>query len=138
MSHENSNNTAATLFIASVAAVVFIVWKFSAAVGLDMDTGGRVFAYMLVWAVACVGVLKGLNIPFGSLLPLALATLWMCWWPALDHWASKELLYSLPLDAFPGAERATVWWAAWYTKAGVLLAILGVGYGARAWRSSAY
>jgi hypothetical protein len=43
-----------------------------------------------------------------------------------------------PFGGFPGSGDTTVWWSAWYTKAGVLIAILGVGYGVRAWRSSAY
>ncbi|MBX3688982.1 hypothetical protein [Dokdonella sp.] len=138
MSRESPDNTAAAIVIGGAAAVFIVIWKFSTSAGLDMDTGARVLAYMLVWTAAIVGLLKGPNIPLGSLLPLALATPWMCWCPALDHRASKELLYSLSLDVLPGTDRTMVWWAAWYTKASVLLAILGGGYGVKAWRSDAY
>lgn len=128
----------ATAVIGGIAVVILIVWKFSTAVGLDMNTGGWVLAYMICWGAAFVGALTLLNIPFGSLLPLALATLWMCWWPALDYWASQQLFYPQPFGGFPESGSTTVWWSAWYTKAGVLIAILGAGYGVRAWRSSAY
>lgn len=54
--------------------------------------------------------------------PLLLSLLWLCWWPALDFWAAKDL------PPFRVREEALPWWAAWYTKWGVLLGIAALGY----------
>ena len=53
-----------------------------------------------------------------ELLPL----LWLCWWPALDFWAAKDLPALLVREEF------LPWWAAWYVRWGVLLGIAGLGY----------
>ena len=114
------------LFVICVALAAFIVWKFSPYLGLDMFTGGLVLARLAVlvllaglsWKVANDFPLLG---P-GTVWPLLLALLWLCWWPALDFWAAKGL------SPFPVHEDELPWWDAWYTKWGALVGIAACGY----------
>jgi hypothetical protein len=69
-------------------------------------------------------------ISFGTVWPILLATFWIVWWPPLDYWAAKEF------SSFMRMEDKELWWNAWYTKWGVLAAILGGGYGLKKWRSA--
>ncbi|MDG5823618.1 hypothetical protein MRX58_08695 [Xylella fastidiosa subsp. pauca] len=50
--------------------------------------------------------------------PILLALAWACFWPALNYWSSQTLFGRFD----------TPWWATWYTKGGVLFAIIGLGY----------
>jgi len=114
------------LFVVGVALLAFITWKFSAYLGLDMATGGLVLARLAVLVVVtglCWKLADDYP-PLGprAVWPLLLALLWLCWWPALDFWAAKDLPPALFHEETPP------WWAAWYTKWGVLLGIAGLGY----------
>ncbi|MFS2033533.1 hypothetical protein ACEN8I_05850 [Polaromonas sp. CT11-55] len=113
------------LFVAVVALAVFVVWKFAAYLGLDMAVAGPVLARLAVLVV-----LTGLSWrlasdipPLGpkAVWPFLLALLWLCWWPALDFWAAKELASSSYEETLP-------WWAAWYTKWGLLVGLVALGY----------
>jgi hypothetical protein len=114
------------LFVVIVALVVFIVWKLSVYLGLDMATGGPVLARLAVLVV-----LTGLSWKVAddfprlgprAIWPLLLSLLWLCWWPALDFWAAENL------PPPPFREGMLPWWAGWYTKWGVLLGIAAFGY----------
>lgn len=117
------------LFVIGVALAAFIVWKFSPYLGLDMVTGGLVLARLAV-LVVLTGLSWKLADDFpwlrpGAIWPLLLALLWLCWWPALDFWAAEDL------PAVPVRDDDLPWWAAWYTKWGVLAGIAAGGYLAR-------
>ena len=114
------------LFVVMVALAAFVAWKFSTYLGLDMATGGQVLARLAV-LVVLTGLSWKLRDDFPRLgpravWPLLLSLLWLCWWPALDFWAAKNL------PASPLHEETQPWWAAWYTKWGVLLGIAALGH----------
>ena len=129
MSNSNSNNDDSWIFLvigAIVAAIAFVVWQFSTFFGFDITTGGTVFG-RLVALVVLTGVAWKFGEDFdpvqlGNIWPILLALLWCCWWPALDFWASQQR------PSFFNTEEVSIWWAAWYTKWGVFIAILGAGY----------
>lgn len=52
--------------------------------------------------------------------PLLLVGLWLCIWPAIKYWASSHT----PFENF----ETVAWWGAWYTRWGVLAALLGSSY----------
>lgn len=113
------------LFVAVVALAVFVAWKFAAYLGLDMAVVGPVLARLAVLVV-----LTGLSWRLASdtpalgpkaVWPFLLALLWLCGWPVLDFWAAKELASSSHEETLP-------WWAAWYTKWGVLVGLVALGY----------
>jgi hypothetical protein len=114
------------LFVAVVALAAFVAWKFSAYLGLDMAVGASVLARLAV-LVVLTGLSWKMKDDFPRLAPRAiwpvlLSLLWLCWWPALDFWAIEDLPPS------PLGEGMAPWWAAWYTKWGVLLGIAALGY----------
>jgi len=113
------------LFVVVVALATFGAWKFAAYLGLDMTVAGPVLARLAVLA-ALTGLSRRLASDIPSLGPKAvwpflLALLWLCWWPALDFCAAKDLSSSSYDEALP-------WWAAWYTKWGVLAGLVALGY----------
>ncbi len=121
---------------AVVALFAYLVWQFSTLFGLDMGTGVTVF-FRLLMLVAIVGAAWWFSngydiIRLGNIWPIVLALFWVCWWPALDYWSTGTgLRFSAPAygRASPGPISVdAVWWAAWYTKWGILVAILGLGY----------
>jgi len=116
------------LFVLGVALAAFVIWKFSAYLGLDMTAGGPVLARLTV-LIVLTGLSWKLADDIPSLgpravWPLLLALLWLCCWPALDFWAAKDL--DLPSPTVP--EELLPWWAAWYTKWGVLAGLIALGY----------
>lgn len=124
----NSNDESWILLVigAIVVAIAFVLWKFSTFFGLDISTGGAVFG-SLVALVVVTGVVWKFGEDFGpirlgTIWPILLALLWCCWWPALDFWASQQG------PSFFNPDDVSIWWAAWYTKWGVFVVILGVGY----------
>lgn len=127
MSNNNNDDSAIFLAIcAVVGGIAFVVWQFSTFFGLDMSSGGSVFLRLFL-LVALVGASWKFGDDFdpirlGNVWPILLAGLWCSWWPALDYWASQQR------PAFLGADVATVWWAAWYTKWLGFIAIIGLGY----------
>lgn len=132
-SSDGSENLIVVGIFATLAVVALLVWKFSTAFGLDMATGGRVLSGMAILAIL-TAVLVKLDFELIGFLPVIVAALWMCWWPALNYWAAQAQ-FPLPIDFYPDAEdaRPALWWAAWYTKLGGVLLILGIGYGVRGW-----
>lgn len=126
-----------TIVIGAVVALfIYLLWQFSTFFGLDMDTGASVFIRLLMF-VAFVGASWWLGndyeiIRLSNIWPIVLALFWVCWWPALNYWSSGTRLgFNAPTygRASPSPISVdTVWWAAWYTKWGILVAILGLGY----------
>lgn len=114
------------LFVAVVALATFVAWKFAAYLGLDVAVAGSVLARLAVLAVltGLSWMLAG-DIPAlgpKAVWPFLLALLWLCWWPALDFCAAQELS---PSSSY---EETLPWWAAWYTKWGVLAGLIALGY----------
>ena len=114
------------LFVIGVALAAFVVWKFLPYLGLDMRTGGLVLARLAV-LVVLTGLSWKLADDFprlrpGAVWPTLLALLWLCWWPALDFWAARELPGS------PLWDGDLPWWASWHAKWGILAGIAGCGY----------
>jgi hypothetical protein len=128
MNSTKENDQAAVLvLVLGGAAVLFgIVWTFSETLSLDINSGGVVLGDLILLAICIWGLSKVLE-P-ADILPGALAGLWACFWPALTWWASS------PFPRGHGGYDDVVWWAAWYTKLGVLLGILLIGYGWRWWQ----
>ncbi|XDF33152.1 hypothetical protein RBH89_13150 [Paracidovorax avenae] len=129
MRHNNDEQ----LFLAIVLIVTGIaaagIWKFSQFMGLDMWTGFR----LMVGIITITGILwlvcSQMDLSIGATLPLALAVLWINFWPALDVWA----IPNVPSFMLDSAEPR--WFGTWYAKIGGLVAILGIGYGPWLWRS---
>lgn len=129
MSDNNRNDgpflAAALLLIVGVACV----WWFSDTFGLDFRTSAQVMAlHLVVGAMAWVSWRFGEYslFSFSNAWPALLGLVWMCWWPALEHWSLAAQ------TAFYQTEAPTIWWAAWYTKFGVLVLLVGGGYGFKA------
>jgi hypothetical protein len=114
------------LFVIGVALAAFVAWRFSAYLGLDTATGGLVLARLAVLVVVTGLSWKVADEfpPLGprAVWPLLLSLLWLCWWPALDYWAVKDL----PSVVAP--EEMLPWWDSWYTKWGVLVGVAVLGY----------
>lgn len=109
--------------------LAWVVWSFSEALNLDMRTGGQVLGALILaagfmvaaWWTSGFGLLG-----FRGSWPIGLGLVWMAFWPALTVWGALT-------PAFMGIEPEVAWWAAWYTKAGVLVVLVAGGY----WLSSA-
>lgn len=139
MSNRNDNDAAAIVLALSIglaAVVLGIVWMFSQTLGLDMSSGGWVRGGLVALAIAVWCALKlDLFEPI-DIVPAALAGLWVCFWPALTYWGTSSSPFARLGSAFAQSDDdiQIAWWAAWYTKLGVLLAILLIGYGVRWWK----
>lgn len=133
----NSKNDDAGLYAALVillfGAIAAGIWKFGQTFGLDFSTSVSVLGRLVVVGLLVAASMyfgadaygAGQYIGFSKVWPLLLAALWWCCWPALDYRASQFLPSFLP--------EATVWWDEWYTKWGVLVGIVGVGYALKHW-----
>lgn len=121
----------APLVMALIAIGAFVVgmmvWKFSKALGLDFAAGGKLLMGIL-FAIVLLGFAwwqesqrDGILTIIG-MAPLALATVWLGLWPALQQWGSIGPMF-YGMDA-----QEVEWWANGLTRWGVLLAILGGGY----------
>lgn len=55
-----------------------------------------------------------------NIWPILLSTAWICFSPTLDALEIQQLPIAIKISGF--------WWAAWYTKLGVGLFIIGAGY----------
>jgi len=112
MSNRNDGDWALFVVILGGGFVLFCVWWFSTTFGLDMSTGALKFFddYYDTFR-------------FGNVWPVLLGLVWCAWWPALDYWAAHAG-YRLSLYD----EDVTVWWNAWYTEFGVLVALIGGGF----------
>lgn len=90
-----------------------------------MDTAGSVLLRLLV-----LGMVTVLLWEFADYSPFELANtwpwlvgfLWVCWWPALDYWASQQV------PSFLADQVALPWWDAWYSKAGGFGGLVGLCY----------
>lgn len=128
--HSRNTNWIPIAAIAVAALGAYVVWQFSTTFGLDMSTGASVFGRLIALAITA-----GICWKFGDDFPLLhlentwpvfLGLLWVCWWPALNFWATKDY------PSFYQPDDAIVWWSAWYTKLAGLLVFTGGGFGLRA------
>lgn len=126
MSNRNGDAGGFGVIIVIVSiAVAIAVWKFSRLIGVDMTTGRNV-AVWLVFSILIIGAMIYFNdtLEFTPSLMIAIAIclIWFSFWPALDYWArASTVLGSLRINV-------DVWWAAWYTKWGVIAGIFGFWY----------
>ncbi|RWA37726.1 hypothetical protein XfCFBP8078_05675 [Xylella fastidiosa subsp. multiplex] len=123
--NRNSNDSGAVVIGVIVLISLAIwgaIWGFSTLLGLDTDIGAPVFLRLLiVIGLFFVSLIFGRDweiIHFRKIWPILLALAWTCFWPALNYWSSQTLFGHFD----------TPWWATWYTKGGVLFAIIGLGY----------
>lgn len=125
----NTNDTAEIklFFIAvAIAIIAFLVWRFSKALGVDMNTGGGI---LISLAASISLILSGhFNNGFGfftvrGIWPVALAVAFAGLWPAMDVWAAPDA----PLWAY---EPSSVWWVSWWAKLSGVILILVCGYSA--------
>ncbi len=122
MRHNNEEQMYFAIIVILAIIAALGVWKFSQLLGLDMGTGFRIMAGIIILCIVFGLVWTQFELGIGATLPLALAGLWMVFWPALDVWATPHV----PSFMLDRAEPQ--WFASWYVKAGGLVAILGVGY----------
>lgn len=115
------------LALAIVFTALFLgaVWMFSQFFGFDAPTSFSVVSRLLLLAGATFGCwYVGDDAPFLHLRkswPLLVASFAVCWWPALDVWANHQY------PRLWATDQVELWWNAWYTKLGVVLAGL-IGY----------
>lgn len=124
MSTSDDSSVVATLALIAVGVIAAIVWKFGQTFNLDFETSGSVLVKLIMLAVA-IAVLIKLAFPF-RVWPLGVGAFYMCWWPALDHWASKlpeATAYLYEVEA-----ASPIWWDTWYAKWGGLILIVGLCY----------
>ncbi|KVQ69928.1 hypothetical protein [Burkholderia territorii] len=128
MSNRNNDDGIIPLVIILVGGgIAYAVWQFSTLFGLDMSTGASVMGRLVGVAILAVLAWKfggGSDlIGLGNIWPILLGLVWVSWWPALDYWATNsEPNFSLT------DENMTVWFNAWYTELGVLIAFVSGGY----------
>ncbi|HHW4675291.1 MAG TPA: hypothetical protein ACQGQW_08935 [Xylella fastidiosa subsp. pauca] len=86
---------------------------------MDTQSGRKVLLFFFLVIILSIALffLDGWETIF-STWPILLALAWACFWPALNYWSSQTLFGRFD----------TPWWATWYTKGGVLFAIIGLGY----------
>ncbi|MGG6898840.1 hypothetical protein [Rhizobium sp. BR 315] len=141
MTNNNRSDDSWIFLVAAgiVGSIAFVVWKFSVLFGLDVSTGAAVFFRLVLLGIAFGGAWWLGNtydeINIGGLWPIVFALVWACWWPALNFWASAGVampathLFDFDQStSMPALGTETLWWAAWYTKWGVFVAIIGIGY----------
>jgi hypothetical protein len=131
MSRNNAGDGAGIVFLVCAGFVAFGAWQFSTALGVDFATGLSVFWRCLVLTLtAVVAWWAGRELQvfsLGTIWPILLAMLTVCVWPAVDYHATQAF------PTFYQSEDTTVWWDAWYTKLGCIVAALAGGYAIRAW-----
>jgi len=121
MSNQNDSDAIAILFIVIVAVAAGLIWKFSQAFNLDFETASTVIMRLVGTLVVIFFVSRVM--PFSMIYPLALGALWVAFFPALDYWAASDY------TSFGfGRYGELPWWAEWYTKAGVLISLVGLPY----------
>ncbi|TVT60033.1 MAG: hypothetical protein FHK80_03325 [Azoarcus sp. PHD] len=130
MSHNNDSDWVLVFGALLLGGAALAVWQFSTWVGLDMATGFTVlWRTALVIALVVVAV-KVFYAELADIWPLAVAGVWIAWWPALDYWALQS--GGIPVWAgFEGHDTSGVWWSNGYSKWGVTAATLGLGYSLR-------
>jgi hypothetical protein len=120
MDKRNDDSWVGVLIVVLMAVCVGAVWAFSQFFGLDMATGGSVLLRLLLLTAVVFGCWKfGDEVPLirlGNSWPLLLALFIVCWWPALDVWASRQSPHLWAED------HVVLWWNAWYTKLAVIVA----------------
>lgn len=130
MSKNNDDNLILIILLAVGGLIAYVVWQFATTFGLDMATAGTVLFRLLVLGVVTVLLWKFAEYsPFelANTWPWLVGFLWVCWWPALDYWASQQALSFL-------ADQVTLpWWDAWYSKAGGFGGLVGLCYYIRSW-----
>ncbi|MEI7429270.1 MAG: hypothetical protein WCL27_02365 [Betaproteobacteria bacterium] len=123
------DNDAAVVAMICVGVIAFVVWQFSTMFGLDMATGFSVLVRLggfVLLVMGCFWLRDSYEVTFGQLWPILLAIFWVCWWPALDHWATKDI----PSFASYEFGQTILWWNSMYTKLGVLFGLIVLGYAA--------
>lgn len=129
MSNNNKDNLIVLTAFAVVGVGALIVWKFSQFFGLDFQTGFEVLKRLLPVSILWAGIFYFMPISLKDVWPLALASIWWSFWPALDYWSGL----TAPKDFVKYEIVEPMWYAMWYTKWGVLVAIVGIGYAIRSW-----
>jgi hypothetical protein len=123
MSGTNPGNSSKTgLTLGGMAVLAVVAWHFLT----DMSAGMEVFLrlFSLIAAAAYLASSFRNSSILADNWPLLLALLWACLWPALEFWGRTPS----PFDSHD----ATLWWAAWYTRWGGFVGMIGLGYGLKA------
>lgn len=126
----DDRNSAGILFFIFGLIVCLPVWKLSRSIGLDFQTTFKICG-SLVLVVALTGIIAYLSrgsVPFRLLLPISLVFMWAAVWPALEVWGMVGPRPPAEMSGW-GYEPQIAWWAEWYTRWGVVLGILVLGYG---------
>lgn len=130
----NDRDGALALFGIFGLIVCALVWKLSRNLGLDFQTTFKICGSLVLIAVGTgiIAFISGGSIPFRVLLPISLCLMWAAIWPALEVWG---MLGPRPPAEMWGwdYEPQIAWWAEWYTRWGVMLGILVLGYGVPAY-----
>lgn len=109
-------------------------WLLSKWLSVDTETAIKTLAgLMTLFLLIAASVWLSRDYPvfgIGTVWPVFLALGWACFWPALDFWShppdSKNVLaYS---ESLFRTLHTPKWWAEWYTKWGVFIGILAIGY----------
>lgn len=119
----NQNNLMG-LIVGIAVIMTLIFWKLSKTLGLPFDT-----LMTVVWSIIGVLIMAFVLLKFGLLRswwPCILGAIYICLWPAINHWAL----------VMPGFSDEIVWWGSWYAKLVVLILIIGGGYALYYWINS--
>ncbi|MDD5366634.1 MAG: hypothetical protein PHR30_14950 [Gallionellaceae bacterium] len=127
----DNNNLWGALFLLGIVVFVAILMGLKTWLGLSsVDTSARIFLNLFLFVALTVvsRMYGGDMLGPGQTWPILLAIFSMCGWPVLDDWAGQSV------PAFLG-EAYAPWWDAWYTKWGVAVGFITIGYGIKKWRS---
>lgn len=134
-SGKNDRDFALLAILVAAFVVVGIVWKSSAALGLDLVTELKVLTGLAITAfLARISHMHGGAgaFSFANVWPVLLGLVWMSTWPALDYWAaSVDYFTSNSVSFAEDGSGGGLWWDAWYTQMFGLAAVVGGGYALR-------
>lgn len=126
-SNRNATGSDGVLLVIVIGAIFLLALVLAVAetLGIDRLTAAKVaipgLLLIVGFAAMCWKKLEWAEMTW----PVALGLLWCCFWPALEYHSNHGIFG--PGGDFEAYAR-TRWFAAWYTKWGVLLVLIGGGY----------
>lgn len=132
MSNNKSGDWILPTAIIVVCVVTFIIWEFAKTFGLDFATGKEVLKWLVPTTIIWLALWLFSAVPFKETWPLALASIWFCWWPALDYWSEHSLTRSFVQYEV----MEPVWYTMWYSKWGGPAVIVAFCYAIQSWLST--
>lgn len=99
---------------------------------VDIAIGLKVLAFLAAWGIVQLGIYR-VGISARWLFAVAVGSLSLCFWPAVDYWAEQQAPMPLLLSLDMEPDVSSIWWAAWYARVAVVGLLGAVGYCVGKW-----